>query len=295
MSGLCSFLSRWFVPPRLYRVAHALLGPPRAPVEFRPLLARNREFRGRHAGQRCFILGTGPSINKMDLTPLSKEVCIALNSFHRHVDYARLAPQYHFFSGLAVHPRIGEASGDEYMRDLARSTGNATLLLHAYDAQHFEGAGYLVGRMAYYFLYDLPATHLREWGLDATRSLYQAESVSVMALQVALYMGFSRIYLLGVDHDWVFRFAERQSTHFYEPKTCPLERTGISDWDGLTWSAMFASYHRLWTQYESLGQYAKRQGVTIVNATEGGILDVFPRSDMGSLFAAGSADGSCGQ
>jgi hypothetical protein len=40
------------------------------------------------------------------------------------------------------------------------------------------------------------------------------QSVTIMALEVALYMGFKNIYLLGCDHDWILHLDT--SRHFYE-------------------------------------------------------------------------------
>ena len=34
------------------------------------LLRRNREISNKHRGQRCFVIGTGPSIKEQDLTGL---------------------------------------------------------------------------------------------------------------------------------------------------------------------------------------------------------------------------------
>lgn len=43
-------------------------------------------------------------------------------------------------------------------------------------------------------------------------------------------------------------------------------------------------YGRLWQQYERLKELAENKGVKIVNATKGGLLDVFERADYDMLF-----------
>src|ERR1044072_5448632 len=42
--------------------------------DYGELLKRNEVFRNRHKGQRCFVLGNGPSLRNQDLTPLANEI-----------------------------------------------------------------------------------------------------------------------------------------------------------------------------------------------------------------------------
>jgi len=51
---------------------------------------RNRrslsDFRNRHSGERCFIIGNGPSLNRMDLKPLRGETAFSLNRGYLYYD-----------------------------------------------------------------------------------------------------------------------------------------------------------------------------------------------------------------
>ena len=60
-----------------------------------PLLKRNTKFKDIHKGQRCFILGSGPSIVKQDLKKLQGEIVITQNNFHVHEDISIINPRYH--------------------------------------------------------------------------------------------------------------------------------------------------------------------------------------------------------
>src|SRR6185369_9642513 len=59
------------------------------------LLLQNKKFKNLHAGQRCFILGSGHSILTHDLTKLSNEIVITQNHFHSHKDISIIHPKYH--------------------------------------------------------------------------------------------------------------------------------------------------------------------------------------------------------
>src|SRR5699024_10081487 len=57
-------------------------------------LAKLARFAGRHAGQRCFIIGNGPSLAKMDLGPLRGEVTFGMNRIYLLRDKIGFLPTY---------------------------------------------------------------------------------------------------------------------------------------------------------------------------------------------------------
>ena len=57
----------------------------------RPAITR---FAGRHAGQRCFILGGGPSLKLVDPGPLRNEVTFAVNGIFLIYDWLGFEPSY---------------------------------------------------------------------------------------------------------------------------------------------------------------------------------------------------------
>src|SRR6185437_6208885 len=59
------------------------------------VLAANQSIYNRHAGQRCFILATGPSIKTQPLHLLAGETCISVSNFFVHPDYGLIRPRYH--------------------------------------------------------------------------------------------------------------------------------------------------------------------------------------------------------
>ena len=48
------------------------------------IISRHRmgEFENNHLGQRCFIIGNGPSLNRMDLSPLQNEITFGMNRIY---------------------------------------------------------------------------------------------------------------------------------------------------------------------------------------------------------------------
>ena len=263
--------------------------------EMLSLLAANRALNRRHAGKRCFIIGTGPSINTMDLAPLKDELCIGLNGFYLHELSADIAPHYYLTSGVSTHPLITEDAGHNWFREMEERTAGSTLLLQYVDRPFVHQHHLFEGRQTHYFHWEVP------WGsrqaeIDATQPLFQFTNVAVMALQIALYMGFSEIFLLGLDHDWILRQADRLPTSFFRPEMDAVGRAGLTHWDTFNnWGITLRTYCNLWAEYEAVRSYADQRGVKIFNATNGGMLDVFPRVEFSGLFARESPAGVTGQ
>src|SRR5438067_13410697 len=53
-------------------------------AEERKLLQRNSRFREAHAGNRCFVIGNGPSLAGQDIFPLEGEITFVMNTFFAH-------------------------------------------------------------------------------------------------------------------------------------------------------------------------------------------------------------------
>jgi hypothetical protein len=243
------------------------------------VLSTNRALQDIHRGARCFILGTGPSINKQDLRPLRSEICISMNSFFLHKDYPTIAPQYHIASGLALHPLIPLEVGVQWYREMEEKTGSATMLLNLLDHDTIQKYNLFRNHTVFFLDYRGEWNALQTVGIDAAKLLYPGQSVSIMAIQVAIYMGFKEIYLLGLDHDWILRLAERLPTHFYNPEESILEGSAEANWIGTNWKNELWCNWNLWDQYEKLKAFAEMKGVIIFNATAGGLLDVFEKVD----------------
>lgn len=274
----------WMVPAgfqKLIRQSWEAIRP--FDKEMKAVLSANQTFKGKHNGQRCFILGTGPSINHQNLEPLKEEICISLNSFYVHKDYSTIAPRYHVVAGLALHPSISSHLGFQWFREMETKIVG-TIFLNYLDRRYVLKNTLFKSKEIRYLLFNLHWEEVMKKGIDAARKLYHSQSVSVMAIQLALYMGFKEIYLLGLDHDWLLRSKEKLPTHFYQPQESLLERNGLSDWDNLDYEIEFWTYWNLWRQYKMIKKYAESLDICIRNSTTGGLLDVFPRIELGSIL-----------
>ena len=54
-----------------------------------------RSIRNKYDGDRCFVLGNGPSLNMVDLNKLVGKKIITVNMLYRHSFYEKLNPIFH--------------------------------------------------------------------------------------------------------------------------------------------------------------------------------------------------------
>lgn len=285
-------IAYWTIPPGFHeyiqsRLTQRLFRPVVSP-EVQAEFARNSKFLNIHQGQRCFILATGPSINKQDLKPLKNEICFAASLFFLHKDIKEINPQYHVRA--PNHPPFDFEVPQKSFEGLSQAYSRQTTCFFGHNDYEYSFRNFVEQNPQFkndniYYLNYCHAQPLDETNYnnpaiwDICKSLFSPRTVIYCAIQIAVYMGFKEIYLLGCDHDYLANLTRRSSAHFYEDKE------GIDD--SQEWPSTeehFLRYHFRWKQYRLMGEHLETKGVHIYNATEGGLLDVFPRVNYESLF-----------
>jgi hypothetical protein len=241
----------------------------------------NHELGKRHLGERCFILATGPSINSQNLKPLKKETCIAVSNFFVHPDYQTIQPRYHCLA--PYHPPIEEEAWQSWLDKLNQSLDKTELFFSSSDIHRNEAPNRFDESKRYYLNFSGAWSFSEAHGIDLNKPLPGPQSVTIIALYIAIYMGFSEIYLLGCDHDWILHINE--SRHFYQEQKHELVRKGYSEWYTEDLEAHCRDYIKLWQSYKKIQSIAIKDGIKIFNATNKGLLDIFPTVLYESLLS----------
>lgn len=268
----------WVLPPKIGDLLRSSFSRHAIPA---PELKRNQALFNRHTGQRCFILATGPSIRSQDLAILQGEICMGLSNFFVHPDFATIRPAY--YCSVGYHDPLPVDGWTAWLNELASATKASTLFFGLGERDRISTNPLFDQDRVFYLQFDESGDSIPIRRPDLTGPIPMPQSVTVMALSIALYMGFQRLYLLGCDHDWLRYLGE--SSHFYEESEHALVRAGYNEWSGLDLEQVCLSYVVLWRQYKALNTIAASLGAEIFNATPGGLLDVFPRVRLESLFS----------
>jgi Uncharacterized protein conserved in bacteria len=235
----------------------------------RVLYSSTRRFQNYYNGGRCFIIGNGPSLTLEDLETLRKnnEVVFVSNNFYRWFDRTALRPDFYFIWDV-LDVQAENVLQNEQMNFMVPIHFRSEMLKKVQHVYFFEISPWV--QYDYYpykpfFSEDLPL-------------VYEAGSISYIMLQMAVNMGFTEIYFLGMDndfpivvkHDGSVIIDEKVQHHFYDQK---LRLTTYN-------KDMFEA------EYAYARDYCKQKGVHIYNATRGGKLEVFERVDFDRLFPA---------
>jgi hypothetical protein len=222
---------------------------------------KNIRLRNKYFGKDVYILGGGPSLNNFDLSEIYGKNVISMNFFGVHKDKSMF--------NIVAHC-IGEpypSEGWQDPRTMIESVNSETYWLHSGS---IEKTKHIKNKIYYYtpivrvnsFIFTGQTLHIQ--GI-----VYQ--STSQMAIAIAMYMGFKKIYLLGMDHDWLV--TRGYSPHFYEES----EKTTPADLSKFSYTSMIEISLNLFRTYEFLKQVAHNKGVEIYNLSSPSYLDVFPR------------------
>lgn len=153
-------------------------------------------LKDRHRGQRCFILGNGPSLKISDLDRLKEEVTFASNKIYLAFENTEWRPSYYSVSDVLV------AQNNSIEIDRL----NLKKIFEDNVKPFFKNESALWLRKT-----EFPTANgepeLR-FSLNALEGVYGGWTVVYLQMQLAFYMGIREIYLLGMD----FSFEVPEST-----------------------------------------------------------------------------------
>lgn len=273
---------------RIDRIADSLAPEPRLSDEERAesqrdsaLLAKNERFRNVLEGHRAFVVGNGPSLNLQDLDRLTGENLIVSNSFYHHP----LAQSQQPVALCLADPKWFSDAQPAHQRDLnqMRQVLRATnFFVPTWAFESVANHSLLPTERTFYCRMEGGTHESSEFSYDLTRPIPGVWNVSHFQIMVALFMGCNPIYLVGMDHDW-FSAGNRLS-HFYDEDAGPSDSGQTSQRPQRDYDDLLLEVLRVWHGHRHLRVVAERNGHTILNATAGGLLDVYERAAFDSLF-----------
>lgn len=205
--------------------------------------------------QRCFIVATGPSLTSSDLDTLmeNQEFCFSVNSM------CKIETKWKPDVYVVLDGKFFLENQEEI-----RNYNCAIKFLPDDDVelkQQKKDGEYMIHRDT------ADAYDVMEFSEDITRIVNSMGTVTVGCIQIAVYMGFKEIYLLGTDCNYTLGSI---GNHFGgDDKPDMIDHSILSMLKG----------------YQTCRDYADAHGIKIYNATRGGMLEVFERVDFDSLFA----------
>ncbi|MBM6899795.1 DUF115 domain-containing protein [Gemmiger formicilis] len=226
---------------------------------------RLTEFDNLHAGKRCFIVATGPSLKIQDLDVLHAhhEYCISLNHIYKAFGKTAWRPDY-YMCGDTMLIR-------DYAQEIRDMEVPVKFIAWNYppfwDTQVPDNIYPFLECRYEYWTQEPPFNSNFPYGV------FTGYSVTYVCIQFAVYAGFSEIYLIGCDHNYAAPQTGAAGNHF------------VKDYQEKKVNTPAYQKDKVELAYRSARQYCDTHGIKIYNATRGGKLEVFERVDFDSLFA----------
>ncbi len=205
-------------------------------------------LRDKHKGKRCFVVGNGPSLKKLDLQKLSNEVTVICNLLFR--DEIPFWPTYYCLEDRKMAANFGDevqmftrpGMTRVLPRDLAPLAVGPNDTLVDFERRP-EG---------------------RPFSTNLCDGAFWGATVAYLMLQLAYHIGADPVYLIGMDCG---------TDHFVNEKDY---------YKGMLpnpphWDLIFAGHEAAKKAFEADGR-------KIINATAGGRLEVYERADFAGLF-----------
>lgn len=230
-----------------------------------------KQFKSRYSGKRCIIIGSGPSLSISDLDKLKGEYSFASNKIFSIFEKTEWRPSFYLVSDNDITPEMYRYSSGFDERIVAKF----------FPANFRDGC---VGSNSNAFFYnyvgcDTTGKTLPPFGDDMSKYLGEGFSVAYVAMQMAVYMGFSEIYLLGLDFSWPLY--KDCAGNIYENGAVRHRFYQDNDEEN---EISIPNVELMENAYKQAKKYCDAHAIKIFNATRGGKLEVFPRVDFDDIF-----------
>jgi hypothetical protein len=232
----------------------------------RASIRRLAALKDKYRGQRCFIIGNGPSLRQTDVSKLKNEYTFGMNRVYLAFEEWGFATSFL----VCVNSMVIEQVHEDFQR----------LQMPKFFSWRSRKLLYPSGQPDAHTHFLFTTYTGPKFAPDVTGRMWEGATVTFACLQLAFHMGFEQAILIGVDHTFVAKGKPNTTvvsggddqSHFdprYFGKGFRWQLPDLDTSERGYWLARQA--------YESAGR-------EVLDATVGGQLQVFPKVEYDSLF-----------
>lgn len=249
----------FFVALRLPELPGAYLHPLR-----RESMRKLEALKDIHRGERCFIIGNGPSLRQTDISRLRGEITFGMNRIYMAFpDWGFTTTYYVAMNDLVIEQCAADIQALSIPKFL---TWRARRFVRPAGDMHFI-----------YSTYTDP-----KFATDVSGRVWEGATVTYVAMQIAFHMGFHQVILIGVDHN--FATQGKPNATVISQGDDPNHFNPNYFGKGFRWQLPDLETSEM--AYRMAHEAYKAAGREILDATVGGRLTVFPKVDYNRLLDA---------
>lgn len=216
-----------------------------------------QKYEGQHRDERCVIIGNGPSLNKTDLELLRSETTFGLNRIYLMFEKLGFDTTYH----AVVNQLVVEQCAEDFIG------------LQAPLFTTLPSRRYLGDRDQTYFLNKLVGPRFSK---NLAHGVWEGATVTYVAMQIAYYMGFKEVVLVGVDHNFVSKGPAHKQVESAGADHNHFDPNYFGK--GFKWQLPDLETSEI--AYRLAGDAFTARGGSIIDATVDGKLEIFPKAKL---------------
>jgi hypothetical protein len=232
----------------------------------RESIRRLKKLKDIHKGKRAFIIGNGPSLRQTDLSKLRNEFTFGMNRIYL------LFPELGFHTTFFVS--INDLVIEQFKDEILAQPIPKFLAWRSH--RHFSPQ--LSFTQLPTFLYTSYTSP--RFSKTVSGRVWEGATVTNVALQIAFHMGFEKVILIGVDHNFTSKGDANKTvvSQGDDPNHFAPNYFG----KGAKWQLPDLDTSEI--GYGLAREAYRKAGREVIDATVGGKLMIFPKVDYNSLF-----------
>lgn len=255
----------------------------------------NKELKDTHKGERCFVFGNGPSAKDLDLSLFKNEFVFTVNQIARNPHFSEMKTNVHFWADPNFFDLdLTQPENAELLEQMkgVNTDDNRPLCFFPLDYRDYIVKNrldtYLDTR---YFLpsYPLELFMERENRFDDLVPTFY--TVVHYAIFLALYMGFSEIYLLGCENSGILTTIKVRTNEdlsdTYGYDLTDNEKKRLKDLrQKVTFTEELYAFYKVTQDYELLDEYSKSHNSHLYNCTPKSLVQSIEKKSLQEVLKA---------
>jgi len=223
------------------------------------------KYKNIHEGERCFIVGNGPSLNFKDLDMIANETTFGFNMVYLLFNKTKWRPTYYMVADQNVYLEM-----DDKINQLS--------IDNKFVGENCKKYGKLIDDAIYFYtVVSSKQSKMPKFSDSPIKYLHDGQTVAYFAIQMAVFMGFKNIYLIGFD----FTYSKQINEHGDLVVDNSIKDHFSNDYRQIHHAP---NVKKMILAFRQAARYAKSHNINIFNATRGGNLNEFERVDLESIL-----------
>lgn len=227
-------------------------------------------FENIYDNEECVIIGNGPSLNFADLSKIDVPT-FAVNSFFIKSKETGFYPTFYTLEDKHV------------VADNIEEIKNYNVKNKFIPSLYRELLGNIENNYYYYldlsFYRDKPI----QFSDNISKTIFAGQTVTYVNMQLAYYMGFKTVYLIGMDFNYIKPEGTLVNGNTWTSQGDDPNHFS-KDYFSKGKKYHDPQLHKVQIAYEKAKEFYESNGRKIINLTHGGKLEVFPRDSFDNNF-----------